>query len=77
VPGVHMQVGASPQQPVGHCGPACVQEPVLHTLTRTRPARFKPTEEMEAEELASLPKFHAQPVQCVGCGRGAHEQTQH
>jgi hypothetical protein len=36
--------------------------PQFATKRRVRPARFKPREEVEAEEMAAMPKFKARPV---------------
>lgn len=37
------------------------QSPALVTKSRARPSRFKPTEEVEVEEIAALPRFRARP----------------
>ncbi|KAL6761898.1 cell cycle regulated microtubule associated protein-domain-containing protein [Haematococcus lacustris] len=37
-------------------------EPQLHTTMRARPPRFKPTTQLEVEEMEAMPKFHAQPL---------------
>ncbi|KAI3435575.1 hypothetical protein D9Q98_001640 [Chlorella vulgaris] len=52
-----------PQQ--GHGGMASLTVPMspqFATKRRVRPARFKPREEVEAEEMAAMPKFKARPV---------------
>jgi hypothetical protein len=36
--------------------------PQLATKRRVRPARFKPREEVEAEQMAAMPKFKARPL---------------
>lgn len=36
--------------------------PAFATKKRVRPPRFKPREEVEAEEMAAMPKFKARPV---------------
>lgn len=42
--------------------PALLQSPSFQTRQRVRPARFKPREEVEAEEMAAMPQFKARPV---------------
>ena len=36
--------------------------PQFATKRRVRPARFKPREEVEAEQMAAMPKFKARPL---------------
>lgn len=38
------------------------QSPRFATKRRVRPPRFKPREEVEAEEMAAMPRFKARPV---------------
>lgn len=43
--------------------PICpCQTPLLMTVARTRPSRFKTREEEEAELMAAMPQFHARPL---------------
>ena len=51
------------QQERGHHAALTVpHSPRFATEKRVRPPRFKPREEVEAEEMAAMPKFKARPV---------------
>ena len=50
------------QQHGGMCGLTVPLSPQFATKRRVRPARFKPREEVEAEQMAAMPKFKARPL---------------
>ena len=58
----HKQLHGQQQQHGGMAALTVPHSPRFATRQRVRPPRFKPREEVEAEQMAAMPKFKARPV---------------